>query len=197
MGCRAPTLSPQMMQTNVPGVFAAGDAVTFPLAWRNNRKVNIPHWQMAHAQGMASPMARSGAGGCPGVSASPLPPLHCWPWVLVTGLVVAGSVVACVSSLIGAIEPAQGKPCGPPPEPSFQHPEDTPSSQGSAPAWPPFYQPLLSFCPYRHTFCTIPHPPVQAPGERGKGCRRTWASSPLSASVSNGPLDWICGSGFM
>eukprot|EP00071_Canis_lupus_P032499 XP_022266056.1 apoptosis-inducing factor 3 [Canis lupus familiaris] len=44
-------LSPQMMQTNVPGVFAAGDAVTFPLAWRNNRKVNIPHWQMAHAQG--------------------------------------------------------------------------------------------------------------------------------------------------
>uniref|UniRef100_A0A9L0K7V3 AIF family member 3 n=1 Tax=Equus asinus TaxID=9793 RepID=A0A9L0K7V3_EQUAS len=44
-------LSPQMMQTNIPGVFAAGDAVTFPLAWRNNRKVNIPHWQMAHAQG--------------------------------------------------------------------------------------------------------------------------------------------------
>ncbi|KAM5226501.1 apoptosis-inducing factor 3 isoform 4-T6 [Hipposideros larvatus] len=41
----------KMMQTNVPGVFAAGDAVTFPLAWRNNRKVNIPHWQMAHAQG--------------------------------------------------------------------------------------------------------------------------------------------------
>lgn len=47
-------LCPQMMQTNVPGVFAAGDAVTFPLAWRNNRKVNIPHWQMAHAQGMAN-----------------------------------------------------------------------------------------------------------------------------------------------
>ncbi|XP_077016414.1 apoptosis-inducing factor 3 isoform X3 [Tamandua tetradactyla] len=41
----------KMMQTNVPGVFAAGDAVTFPLAWRNNRKVNIPHWQMAHMQG--------------------------------------------------------------------------------------------------------------------------------------------------
>uniref|UniRef100_G1LQ22 Apoptosis-inducing factor 3 n=1 Tax=Ailuropoda melanoleuca TaxID=9646 RepID=G1LQ22_AILME len=41
----------KMMLTNVPGVFAAGDAVTFPLAWRNNRKVNIPHWQMAHAQG--------------------------------------------------------------------------------------------------------------------------------------------------
>lgn len=58
-------LSPQMMQTNVPGVFAAGDAVTFPLAWRNNRKVNIPHWQMAHAQGTASPKARSESGGCP------------------------------------------------------------------------------------------------------------------------------------
>ncbi|XP_006875869.1 PREDICTED: apoptosis-inducing factor 3 [Chrysochloris asiatica] len=41
----------KMMQTSVPGVFAAGDAVTFPLTWRNNRKVNIPHWQMAHAQG--------------------------------------------------------------------------------------------------------------------------------------------------
>lgn len=54
------TISPQMMQTNVPGVFAAGDAVTFPLAWRNNRKVNIPHWQMAHAQGMASPTAGRG-----------------------------------------------------------------------------------------------------------------------------------------
>lgn len=54
---RALALSPQMMQTNIPGVFAAGDAVTFPLAWRNNRKVNIPHWQMAHAQGMASPEA--------------------------------------------------------------------------------------------------------------------------------------------
>lgn len=40
-----------MMQTNVPGVFAAGDAVTFPLALRNNKKVNVPHWQMAHMHG--------------------------------------------------------------------------------------------------------------------------------------------------
>uniref|UniRef100_A0A452TAJ5 Apoptosis-inducing factor 3 n=1 Tax=Ursus maritimus TaxID=29073 RepID=A0A452TAJ5_URSMA len=52
----------KMMQTNVPGVFAAGDAVTFPLAWRNNRKVNIPHWQMAHAQGMTSPLLALGYG---------------------------------------------------------------------------------------------------------------------------------------
>lgn len=70
---RPPAHSPQMMQTNVPGVFAAGDAVTFPLAWRNNRKVNIPHWQMAHAQGMTSPMAGWGVGGCPRGSASPRP----------------------------------------------------------------------------------------------------------------------------
>lgn len=39
------------MQTNIPGVFAAGDAVTFPLALRNNKKVNVPHWQMAHMHG--------------------------------------------------------------------------------------------------------------------------------------------------
>ncbi|XP_038619680.1 apoptosis-inducing factor 3 isoform X3 [Tachyglossus aculeatus] len=41
----------KMMQTNIPGVFAAGDVVTFPLALRNNKKVNIPHWQMAHMHG--------------------------------------------------------------------------------------------------------------------------------------------------
>ncbi|OWK14863.1 AIFM3, partial [Cervus elaphus hippelaphus] len=52
----------KMMQTNIPGVFAAGDAVTFPLAWRNSRKVNIPHWQMAHAQGTVSPEAAGGYG---------------------------------------------------------------------------------------------------------------------------------------
>uniref|UniRef100_A0A8D0HKK0 Apoptosis-inducing factor 3 n=1 Tax=Sphenodon punctatus TaxID=8508 RepID=A0A8D0HKK0_SPHPU len=40
-----------MMQTNIPGVFAAGDAVAFPLALRNNKKANIPHWQMAHIHG--------------------------------------------------------------------------------------------------------------------------------------------------
>lgn len=67
-------LSPQMMQTNVPGVFAAGDAVTFPLAWRNNRKVNIPHWQMAHAQGMTSPVAGWGRGRWGAVPRSQLLP---------------------------------------------------------------------------------------------------------------------------
>lgn len=41
----------QMMQTNADGVFAGGDAVTFPFPPRNNKKVNIPHWQMAHVHG--------------------------------------------------------------------------------------------------------------------------------------------------
>lgn len=39
------------MQTNMDGVFAGGDVVTFPLALRGNKKVNIPHWQMAHVHG--------------------------------------------------------------------------------------------------------------------------------------------------
>ncbi|XP_062398650.1 apoptosis-inducing factor 3 isoform X1 [Sardina pilchardus] len=39
------------LQTNVEGVFAGGDVVTFPLYLRNNKKVNIPHWQMAHVHG--------------------------------------------------------------------------------------------------------------------------------------------------
>ena len=40
-----------MMQTNVEGVYAGGDVVTFPLLQRGNKKVNIPHWQMAHVHG--------------------------------------------------------------------------------------------------------------------------------------------------
>lgn len=84
------TSSPQMMQTNVPGVFAAGDAVTFPLAWRNNRKVNIPHWQMAHAQGTANLWCKQIAPGT-----------QCWvngrP---VTDRVSEGSEVTCQVCLI-------------------------------------------------------------------------------------------------
>ncbi|XP_037115172.1 apoptosis-inducing factor 3 isoform X2 [Syngnathus acus] len=38
-------------KTNVDGVFAGGDVVTFPFPPRNNKKVNIPHWQMAHVHG--------------------------------------------------------------------------------------------------------------------------------------------------
>ncbi|XP_051922838.1 apoptosis-inducing factor 3 isoform X1 [Hippocampus zosterae] len=41
----------EMMQTNAQGVFAGGDVVTFPFSPRNNKKVNIPHWQMAHVHG--------------------------------------------------------------------------------------------------------------------------------------------------
>lgn len=40
-----------MMQTNADGVFAGGDVVIFPFPQRNNKKVNIPHWQMAHVHG--------------------------------------------------------------------------------------------------------------------------------------------------
>ena len=43
------------MQTNVEGVFAGGDVVTFPLSLRNNKKANIPHWQMAHVHGKIRP----------------------------------------------------------------------------------------------------------------------------------------------
>lgn len=39
------------MQTNADGVFAGGDVVSFPFPPRNNKKVNIPHWQMAHVHG--------------------------------------------------------------------------------------------------------------------------------------------------
>lgn len=39
------------MQTSVDNVFAGGDVVTFPFPPRNNKKVNIPHWQMAHVHG--------------------------------------------------------------------------------------------------------------------------------------------------
>ena len=33
------------------GVYAGGDVVAFPFPQRNNKKVNIPHWQMAHVHG--------------------------------------------------------------------------------------------------------------------------------------------------
>lgn len=55
--------SSQTMQTNADGVFAGGDAVTFPFPPRNNKKVNIPHWQMAHVHG-----------GCAGSRAVPPSP---------------------------------------------------------------------------------------------------------------------------
>ncbi|KAJ1186430.1 hypothetical protein NDU88_003211 [Pleurodeles waltl] len=41
----------QFMRTSVPDVFAAGDVVSFPLSIMDGRRVNIGHWQMAHAHG--------------------------------------------------------------------------------------------------------------------------------------------------
>ncbi|XP_048412410.2 apoptosis-inducing factor 3 isoform X1 [Stegostoma tigrinum] len=52
----------KLMQTNVPGVFAAGDVVTFPLAFRNNKKVNVGHWQMAHMHGRIAALNILGKG---------------------------------------------------------------------------------------------------------------------------------------
>ncbi|XP_078278312.1 apoptosis-inducing factor 3-like [Rhinoraja longicauda] len=39
------------METNISRVFAAGDAVTFPLPLRDNKYVTIHHWQVAHSHG--------------------------------------------------------------------------------------------------------------------------------------------------
>uniref|UniRef100_A0A3P9KVL4 Apoptosis inducing factor mitochondria associated 3 n=1 Tax=Oryzias latipes TaxID=8090 RepID=A0A3P9KVL4_ORYLA len=50
----------KMMQTNVEGVFAGGDVVTFPFPQRNNKKVNIPHWQMAHVHGRVAALSMMG-----------------------------------------------------------------------------------------------------------------------------------------
>ncbi|KAF7661951.1 hypothetical protein LDENG_00248890 [Lucifuga dentata] len=49
----------KMMQTNVDGVFAGGDIVSFPFLPRN-KKVNIPHWQMAHIHGRVAALSMMG-----------------------------------------------------------------------------------------------------------------------------------------
>ncbi|KAM6965242.1 apoptosis-inducing factor 3 [Aplochiton taeniatus] len=49
----------KMMQTNVDGVFAGGDVVTFPFPQRS-KKVNIPHWQMAHVHGRVAALSMMG-----------------------------------------------------------------------------------------------------------------------------------------
>ncbi|XP_071994224.1 apoptosis-inducing factor 3-like [Engystomops pustulosus] len=41
----------QFMRTSVPDVYAAGDVASFPLAMMDGHRVNIGHWQMAHAHG--------------------------------------------------------------------------------------------------------------------------------------------------
>uniref|UniRef100_A0A671Y7N0 AIF family member 3 n=1 Tax=Sparus aurata TaxID=8175 RepID=A0A671Y7N0_SPAAU len=50
----------KMMQTNADGVFAGGDVVIFPFPPRNNKKVNIPHWQMAHVHGRVAALSMMG-----------------------------------------------------------------------------------------------------------------------------------------
>ncbi|KAA0702031.1 Apoptosis-inducing factor 3 [Triplophysa tibetana] len=41
----------ELMRTNVPDVFGAGDVVSFPLALVGHKSVNIGHWQLAQAHG--------------------------------------------------------------------------------------------------------------------------------------------------
>lgn len=48
------------LETNVPGVFAAGDIANFPLASAGNQVVNIGHWQLSMAHGRCA--ARNAAG---------------------------------------------------------------------------------------------------------------------------------------
>lgn len=69
--------------------------------------MNIPHWQMAHAQGMTSPVAGWGVGGCPRVSASPRPT----PQLLALG----PGLWVSLSGLGGGLsdQPVKSKPCGP------------------------------------------------------------------------------------
>ncbi|KAK9522716.1 hypothetical protein VZT92_019162 [Zoarces viviparus] len=50
----------KMMQTNADGVFAGGDVVVFPFPPRNNKKVNIPVWQMAHVHGRVAALSMMG-----------------------------------------------------------------------------------------------------------------------------------------
>ncbi|XP_048854685.1 apoptosis-inducing factor 3 isoform X2 [Brienomyrus brachyistius] len=50
----------KMMQTNVDGVFAGGDVAMFPLSLRSNKKVNVPHWQMAHMHGRVAALNMMG-----------------------------------------------------------------------------------------------------------------------------------------
>ncbi|XP_041097183.1 apoptosis inducing factor mitochondria associated 4 isoform X2 [Polyodon spathula] len=51
LGSTGAVIVDKFMQTNVPGVFAAGDVTSFPLSLRKDKMVNIGHWQLAHAHG--------------------------------------------------------------------------------------------------------------------------------------------------
>lgn len=51
---RSAVVIDKFMRTNVPDVFGAGDVVAFPLRIRGDQRVNIGHWQLAHAHGRAA-----------------------------------------------------------------------------------------------------------------------------------------------
>ena len=41
----------KFMRTNIPDVLAAGDVASFPLSIREDKRVQIGHWQLAQAHG--------------------------------------------------------------------------------------------------------------------------------------------------
>ncbi|KAG8187845.1 hypothetical protein JTE90_001219 [Oedothorax gibbosus] len=51
MNSRGHIMVNEMLETNLKGVFAAGDIIEFPLMSYNNVRVNISHWQMALSHG--------------------------------------------------------------------------------------------------------------------------------------------------
>ena len=169
------------MQTNVPGVFAAGDAVTFPLAWRNNRKVNIPHWQMAHAQGTTSPEAAGGGRPSPG-PASPRPA----PQLLPLGPAPGVCHSRLCSGLSGQPHTGDGAGLLPPPslDPSSILWAPGPAATVSRPLSLP--QPLLSRCPQTLRSSEVLANPCSHPGGRLVG------PGPAPHCIPFGPPDRLC-----
>lgn len=127
----------------------------------------------------------------PGSQPPPGPPLSCWPWVLVAGLAIQGSVVAYLASLTQVIKPAH-RAC---PVAHLQRPPSSPSGHPSQPATAPHPSCPSTSLSFPHVFKDTRSAEFSTnlcshPGR--KGFSGTWASSPFSASVSPGPLDWLC-----
>lgn len=51
---RSAVVIDKFMRTNIPDVFGAGDVAAFPLRIQGDQRVNIGHWQLAHAHGKAA-----------------------------------------------------------------------------------------------------------------------------------------------
>lgn len=51
MNAKGQVIVNEMLETNLKGIYAAGDIIEFPLISYNNVRVNISHWQMALSHG--------------------------------------------------------------------------------------------------------------------------------------------------